>query len=63
MYIFCTYVPNETAIMDLRGRLMGAALQLSGLFLQQHQETASQGTASSTQQGTSINLYCQELKE
>lgn len=38
--------------MGLRGRLRGAALRLSGSFLQQHRETASRGRASSTPQGT-----------
>lgn len=42
--------------MGLRGRLMGAALRLSGLFLQQRLETASRGTASSTPQGTPDSL-------
>lgn len=41
---------------------MGAALQLSGLFPQQHLETASQGTASSTQQGIDLYLFVLTVK-
>lgn len=36
---------------------MGAALRLSGSFPQQHLETASRGTASSTPQGRPIFLF------
>lgn len=45
-------VPTQTVTTGLRGRLMGAAPRPSGSSRQQHLETASQGTASSTPQGT-----------
>lgn len=58
-FFFCT---SETATMGLRDRLMGAALQLSGLFPQRHLETASQGTASSTPQGIDLYLFVLTVK-